>query len=150
MILFLGSLLLSAQEYTYVPFVREGVEWCYFVDGRAETADYDHFALYRTEGDTLIAGTAYKKCNSYNRHKAGKLAREGYFREENKKVYFLEHEDIGNGKDRERLLFDFTPTQAGDSVLLHIDDYGYEVKFFILKIDTLDIGGNLRKTLLDQ
>ncbi len=137
----LGCMKLSAQEYKYVPFVREGMEWCYFADGHAMTADYDHFSLFRIEGDTLIAGTTYKKCNSYNVGKNGKLVREGYFREENKKVYFLYQADISLGKDGERLLYDFTPVQIGDSLILDVE---FE-KFYITKIDTLTIDGTLRK-----
>ncbi len=138
----LGCVKLSAQEYEYVPFVREGIEWCYFADGWAQTADYDHFYLYKIEGDTLIAGTTYKKCNSYNVGKNGKLVREGYFREENKKVYFLNHESTSYGKDGECLLFDFSPTLVGDTLSW---DTIYDTGSLISKIDTLTIDGTLRK-----
>ncbi len=138
-----GCMKLSAQEYKYVPLVREGIEWCYFVDGQVATADYDHFSLYKIEEDTLIAGTTYKKCNSYNRGKKGKVFREGYFREENKKVYFLNEENKNYGKDGECLLYDFSLTQVGDTLIW--DEVNEFNRWLVTKIDTLTIGGSLRK-----
>ncbi len=138
-----GGIKLFAQEYKYVPLVREGMEWCYFVDGQVATADYDHFSLYKIEEDTLIAGMTYKKCNSYNRGKEGKVFREGYFREENKKVYFLNEENKSYGKDRECLLYDFSLTQVGDTLIW--DEVNEFNRWLVTRIDTLTIGGSLRK-----
>ncbi len=45
-----GWLNLSAQEYEYVPLVREGVEWGYYASNGLRGLEY--FYRYRMEGDT--------------------------------------------------------------------------------------------------
>ena len=66
----LGMPQVVAQEYEYVPFVREGVKWVYYIrdNGITETNWFTQPALgdhktYRTlelKGDTVINGKTYK------------------------------------------------------------------------------------------
>ena len=87
-----------AQEYEYVPFVREGVKWVYYindynyhVDFYTDPARGDNKA-YRTleiKGDTVINGKFYKALHLYS----GESINEEndiipvFLREEDKKVY---------------------------------------------------------------
>jgi hypothetical protein len=90
----------SAQDYEYVPFVREGVKWVYSI------ADYHYFEDYYTnpargdnkayrtiemKGDTVINGKTYKVVHKYG----GNTINEEndtvpvYVREEDKMVYAI-------------------------------------------------------------
>jgi len=67
----LGITQLSAQEYEYVPFVREGVKWvCYYYDyGTSYMNQYfkpgkNYFTL-ELKGDTVIDGKEYKALHKY-------------------------------------------------------------------------------------
>ena len=52
----LGCIAGQAQEYEYVPLVREGVEWTY-LDENGLKLEYS-FYRYRLEGDTIIDNKA--------------------------------------------------------------------------------------------
>ena len=62
----LGGIAAQAQEADYQPLVREGVVWHYeyylFDDYWGESA-VDYKVQFR--GDTVLNGTAYKKCFFY-------------------------------------------------------------------------------------
>ena len=69
----LGMTQALAQEYEYVPFVREGVKWVYYI----RNLNYDEYenpsqgdnVVYRTlelKGDTVINGKAYKAMHKYS------------------------------------------------------------------------------------
>ena len=96
----LGMTQMVAQEYEYVPFVREGVKWVYSI------SDYHYFddyltnpargdnMVYRTieiKGDTIINGKTYKVVHKYS----GDAINEendtipAYLREEDKMVYAI-------------------------------------------------------------
>ncbi len=69
----LGMTQLAAQEYEYVPFVREGVKWVYSytnVDVMDRPADpnLEYGTVYLTlelKGDTIINGKTYKAMHKY-------------------------------------------------------------------------------------
>ena len=94
----LGITQAVAQEYEYVPIVREGVKWTYSIQDYHYETDYEtnpargDNKVYRTleiKGDTIINGKTYKAVHKYS----GNAINEDndtipvYLREEDKKVY---------------------------------------------------------------
>ena len=94
----MGMIQLAAQDYEYVPFVREGVKWVYY-------HEYDDefypsipglqggtvYAILEIKGDTTIDGKSYKAMHKYH-GRAIDAANDTvviYLREENKTVYGL-------------------------------------------------------------
>ena len=63
-LLLFGSMALQAQEYEYVPLVREGVEWGYFQYNPVHPENNGIIRL-QFEGDTLLNGKTYKKLRNY-------------------------------------------------------------------------------------
>ena len=98
----LGMSQVVAQEYEYVPFVREGVKWVYYIKDFNYSVDYysnpargDNM-IYRTlelKGDTVINGKTYKVMHKYS----GDAINEAndtipvFLREEDKMVYGHSH-----------------------------------------------------------
>ena len=92
----LGMTQAVAQEYEYVPFVREGVKWVYEIINYYYQDNLDPAYLgkstYRTlelKGDTVINGKTYKAMHKYS---GNSINWENdtvpiYLREENKIVY---------------------------------------------------------------
>ena len=70
----LGIPQLAAQEYEYVPFVREGVKWVYYYDNPVSGINYgdiflpygEHFYTFEMQGDTIINGKSYKPIHLYS------------------------------------------------------------------------------------
>jgi len=87
----LGMTQAAAQEYEYVPFVREGVKWV--CDATAPDPNWiqiiHHYYNLEIKGDTVIDGKCYKAMHKYS----GDAINEEndtipvYLREENKVVY---------------------------------------------------------------
>ena len=86
-----------AQEYEYVPFVREGVKWVYYYDNPIEGMSYEdgfipsgrHYYTLEMKGDTTINGKVFKPVHLYS---GTSINNENdtvpvYLREENKVVY---------------------------------------------------------------
>ena len=85
-----------AQEYEYVPFVREGVKWVYYINNSDQLYPPDiNFLVglnYRTlevKGDYVINGKTYKAMHKYS---GGAIDLQNdtipvFLREENKVVY---------------------------------------------------------------
>ena len=93
----LGMTQAVAQEYEYVPFVREGVKWVYSIWNESEFENPDipthgDNTYYRTlelRGDTVINGKTYKamhKCVADEMTEPSDVI-PIYLREEDKKVY---------------------------------------------------------------
>ena len=99
----LGMTLSIAQEYEYVPFVREGVKWVYCYDSPIMALGYEdgfipfgiHYYTFEMKGDTVIDGKSYKPVHLYS----GNGINEAndtipvYLREENKVVYGIIPDD---------------------------------------------------------
>ena len=97
MLALLGMTQAVAQEYEYVPFVREGVKWVYYYnnpDGgfyppRPDLAIGKVYLTLEFKGDTVINGKTYQAMHKY----FGDAINEEndtvpiYMREENKVVY---------------------------------------------------------------
>ena len=70
----LGMTQMAAQEYEYVPFVREGVKWVYFYDNYysplygvdQNLALGKNYLVLEIKGDTVIAGKSYKAMHKYS------------------------------------------------------------------------------------
>lgn len=90
----LGMSQLGAQEYEYVPFVREGVKWvCSYDNPCIGVDDFipfgEHYFILEMKGDTCIEGKCYKPVHYYS---GNSINEENdtvpvYLREENKVVY---------------------------------------------------------------
>ncbi len=68
MLAVLGMTQVVAQEYEYVPFVREGVKWKYVVSHYDEISEkYTHQYFYlEFKGDTILNGKTYKMMHKYS------------------------------------------------------------------------------------
>ena len=151
---------LGAQEYEYVPFVREGVKW---VCRYSKFLENDHYFVIEMKGDTCIDGKWYKPVHYYS---GNSINEENdtvpvYLREENKVVYGIIPEDwrywecpIGIGtwvEDKEV----FSLIKTGIEFILYDfnDPAGFyenlDVEFYpqlhYSQADTIQIGKTLRK-----
>ena len=112
-----GSVL-QAQEYEYVPLVREGIEW-----------GYKNGEIYRFIGEEIINGKVYKQLGNSSRDYPDSYKIAGYAREENKVVYRL------YSKDAEEVpIYDFNVKQVGDIMQAWHTEPGY----FGMKVESLD------------
>ena len=97
MLALLGMIQAAAQEYEYVPFVREGVKWVYFVNNIDDIygwVDKDlpearYFLTLELKGDTVINGLSYKAMHKYygDNINADNDTIPVYLREDDKVVY---------------------------------------------------------------
>ena len=90
----LGMSQAVAQEYEYVPFVREGVKWVYYYYNNGYIP-YDGLAVGKVylnleiKGDTIINGKTYKEMHKYYGDEINNLndTIPVYLREEDRVVY---------------------------------------------------------------
>ena len=174
MLTLLSITQLGAQEYEYVPFVREGVKWVYSIQDYHFEEDYEtnpargDNKVYRTleiKGDTVINGKTYKAMHMCvdDQYSEPKDVVPVYLREENKKVYGMVPASIffddaiicitpyGFAPDdiilsgEEFLLYDFQdPVTYWDNL---IDDDWFNLQ---LQLDTIEVGGHYAKRLFDS
>lgn len=151
--------IVCAQEYQYVPFPKSGVLWSeiYYVHNETseEKTCYECFAL--NGEDTLINGLAYSKVyhffdSVFDENQAVCI---GGIREDSlKRVYYagevihsLKPSKIHSQPDGEIILFDFG-VEIGDTIDYPINsdvpEYGI---YFVNKIDTIMLGGTLRRQI---
>ena len=83
----LGMTQAAAQEYEYVPFVREGVKW---ICSNYYTLQQSHFTL-ELKGDAVINGVTYKAMHKYSGEEIdpNNDTIPVYMREEGKVVYAI-------------------------------------------------------------
>ena len=170
----LGMTQLTAQEYEYVPFVREGIKWVYRIQDYHYFEDYEtnpargDNTVYRTlelSGDTVINGKTYTAMHRYidDEYSEPSDVIPIYLREENKKVYGI----VPDGKLCDDALictapFGFPPTDeaySGEEFLLYdfqdpatywenlINDDWFGLP---LQLDTVEVGGHLAKRYYDE
>ena len=84
-----------AQEYEYVPFVRESVKWVYYYVNEFET-EQSHlprgtfYYILEFKGDTIINGKSYKCLHKYSGNSSSSNDTiPVYMREDNKVVYSI-------------------------------------------------------------
>ena len=161
-----------AQEYEYVPFVREGVKWVYFYENTENPsfpADPNLaigkvYLTLEIKGDAMIGDKTYKVMHKYY----GDAINENsdtvpvFLREENKIVYgivpngktyydcpigsmdYSIFEHITNGE--EFILYDFQdPVGYWENVFNIYDDEDLNPIYEPLFIDTIPIGDHLSK-----
>ena len=170
----LGMTQAVAQEYEYVPFVREGVKWTYSIQDYHYEMDYEtnpargDNKVYRTleiKGDTVINGKTYKAMHMCvdDQYSEPKDVVPVYLREENKKVYGIVPVSIffddaiicltpyGFAPDdeilagEEFLLYDFQDPVTYWENLINDDWFNLQ-----LKQDTVEVGGHYAKRLFDS
>ena len=66
MLALLGMPQAVAQEYEYVPFVREGVKWVYRCVGNHSNSPQTSRFTLEIKGDTIIDGKTYKAVHKYH------------------------------------------------------------------------------------
>ena len=166
----LGMTQAVAQEYEYVPFVREGVKWVYSIwedygfekPSDPTRGDNVYYRTLELKGDTVINGKTYKamhKCVADEMTEPSDVI-PIYLREEDKKVYgivpdgtFYDDAPIGDFRfgtqeyydaihsGQEFLLYDFTdPVAYWDSINNH--NYTNVEPF---QVDTIMVGNHLAK-----
>ncbi len=169
MLALLGMTQATAQDYEYVPFVREGVKWVYFI----RDYHYDSYnnpeqgnnVVYRTlelKGDTVINGKTYKAMHKYS----GDCINEQndtipvFLREEDKVVYgiipdgrsfddcpvynYFDSVNYYNGQ--EFILYDFKdPITYWEGF-----DYSEFHPYHHLYTDTISIGNHLAKRYVGE
>ena len=147
----LGMTQAVAQEYEYVPFVREGVKWVYFFinEGGIYSPDPnipEGITPYTLElkGDTIINGKTYKAMHKYygNSINWANDTVPVYLREEDKVVYAIVPDGrryydcpLGNHffcsvdpySNEEYVLYDFrNPEEFWNSIMNEYEDGVYE------------------------
>ena len=165
----LGISQVVAQEYEYVPFVREGVKWVYSIQDYRYEEDYEtnpargDNKVYRTleiKGDTMINGKTYKAMHMCvdDQYSEPKDVVPVYLREEDKMVYGI----VPNGKyygdaklgyfapwdegiysGEEFLLYDFQDPVTYWDNLVNDDWHQFQ-------LDTIEVGGHYAKRLFDS
>ena len=172
MLALLGMIQVAAQEYEYVPFVREGVKWVYYynnTDNPSFPADPNLaigkvYLTLEIKGDVVVDGKLYKKMHKY----FGDAINEEidtvpiYLREEDKIVYSIVPDGrlypdcpIGNFYDediidlihngQEFVLYDFQdPIRYWDSKI-NVSDNADLNTYESLYIDTIAVGDHLAK-----
>ena len=119
----LGMTQSLAQEYEYVPFVREGVKWTYSIQDYHYETDYEtnpargDNKVYRTleiKGDTVINGKTYKAMHMCvdDQYSEPKDVVPVYLREENKMVYGI----VPDGKFYDDALLGYLAPWESDEI----------------------------------
>ena len=123
----LGISQAVAQEYEYVPFVREGVKWiCQYWNHDEEGWGllYPHSFTLEMKGDTVIDGKTYKAMHRYS-GEAINIENDTvivYLREQDKVVYGI----VPNGK-----VYEFSPIGIElDTIMQKEVKSGHEVVLF--------------------
>ena len=164
-----GMTQLAAQEYEYVPFVREGVKWVYYYDENPLVHNVQYYS-FEMKGDTVFNGKHYKSVVLYLLDGVGgtEIAQDFtpvYLREENKVVYAIHPDGIsyrqcpvgitgsvsagftGLVSNEEFVLYDFNDPNAFYSDLLAAPE-GYRPYMTFCKEDSVAIDGKLSKRYL--
>ena len=165
----LGMTQAVAQEYEYVPFVREGVKWVYSITDYHYEQDYmtnpaiGNNLIYRTleiRGDTVINGKTYKAVHKYS----GDAINEEndtipvFLREEDKIVYgitngnYYDDCQVGNYSSDSSEYYEAL-TSGQEFILYDFQDaitYWHETTFMGLNLhaDTIVVGNHLAKRYL--
>ncbi|MBL0065999.1 MAG: T9SS type A sorting domain-containing protein [Bacteroidetes bacterium] len=117
---------------------------------------HDEYSIQLTGGDTLFNSHIYKKLSVQTHHAPGTLFDSVYtnflggMREVNKRVYFFS--DYLCNDTIERLIYDFNPTNIGDTVRAQVlSNFPTFIDRIIVGIDSVQIGSlyHRRVTLAD-
>ena len=154
-----------AQEYEYVPFVREGVKWVYIVDNPIQGLGYEdgfipygeHQYTLEIKGDTLIGDKNYKPVHLYSGNTIDEVndTVPVYLREEDKVVYGIIPDDrrfwecpIGLGTVVDGMNLSSTVQTGIEFVLYDFNDpESFYSCYDYAHTDLFQIGNQLRKRL---
>lgn len=130
------------EDYEYVPLVREGIEWTYFVSYYSTDIEPYYFHM-QFHGDTVVDGITYKKCYEYrdSEFDPQKAKLVGLAREENKAVYSKVNPELY--KESEVLVYDYG---AGVNETFSTYDLGY-INIPAVDFDYVTINGKKRKQI---
>ena len=177
MLALLGMTQTVAQDYEYVPFVREGVKWVYYITNyHGGPSDYDPNprTIYRTleiKGDTVINGKSYKIMHKYDGDGFNLESEKDeipiFLREEDKIVYglvpegtmYYDLQDCLIGDTRfipfetvysgaEFVLYDFNDPVAFWTSLVDNADDGHQYDH--ISMDTIVVGNHLAKRYVGE
>ena len=132
----------QAQEYTYIPMVKQGVQIWTTLASSEGYQHYNRFAL--NEEDTIIENETYKKLYWFQDSIFNPLTAEciGGIREnEQKQVYYKGKSSHQGETWRNVMLYDFS-LSVGDTYYLYGD-----LPFEVVAVDTIEINGTRRRQL---
>ena len=134
----------KGQEY--FSFFSGNPHWNVYLEDMICGTSIDTLLLsYYVDGDTTIKNVFYQKLMVERRDKSNFIrTTAGGIREEDRRVYFIGDDFLGQSINEELLLYDFSK-KVGDTVI-HKKTNGY-LEFYseILEIDSIKIGDNYRK-----
>jgi len=156
MLALLGMSQMLAQEYEYVPFVREGVKWVCTISRFDEVSEMNVRQSFNLEfkGDTIINGRTYKAMHKYSGDEVNcdNDTVPVYMREENKIVYaitpdgvtypgcpvglYYSYSDIYDGEEFEFCDFNDPAGFWANEINESIGDNLYQ----LVSIDTIQVG----------
>ena len=137
----LGMTQAAAQDYEYVPLVREGVKWVCYSEIPISTYTIKHFFTLEFKGDAVINGVTYKAMHYYSGEEidSNNDTIPVYMREEGKVVYAI----VPDGKTYEECpidcLSDSTINEdiiAGREFVLY--DFNDPIAFIMSKVPQND------------
>lgn len=163
----LGMSQAAAQEYEYVPFVREGVKWVYYYDNPIKGLGYEdgfipygeHYYTLEMKGDTVIDNKSYKPMHLYSGNSIDETndTVPVYLREEDKVVYGIIPDDrrywecpIGIGTMVSGMNLQSTVETGKEFVLYDFndpEDFYSSAPYLYDHVDTIQIGNHLSKIL---
>ena len=163
----LGMSQAAAQEYEYVPFVREGVKWVYYYDNPINGLGYEdgfipygeHYYTLEMKGDTVIDNKSYKPMHLYSGNSIDETndTVPVYLREEDKVVYGIIPDDrrywecpIGIGTMVSGMNLQSTVETGKEFVLYDFndpEDFYSSAPYLYDHVDTIQIGNHLSKIL---
>jgi len=132
----------QAQEYTYIPMVKPGLQiWTDDFGNCGVNYHFRRFAL--TDEDTLIENETYKKLYFFTSDEFNPLTAEciGGLRENDQKQVYFKGGAIPGGILHSSLMFDFS-LSVGDTFFCY---YPFSLTFQVKNIDTIDYAGAKRK-----
>ena len=175
MLALLGMTQMAAQEYEYVPFVREGVKWVYSytnvdmideVMDRPADPNLAYGTVYLTlelKGDTVINGKTYKAMHKYYGDAINTVndTIPVYLREEDKVVYGIvpdgkTYADCPIGRfihslknyiinGEEFVLYDFQDPVTFWNDVFYWDEETWEEESVIASSEIIQVGNHLAK-----
>lgn len=137
----LGMTQAAAQDYEYVPLVREGVKWVCYSEIPISTYTIKHFFTLEFKGDAVINGVTYKAMHYYSGEEIdpNNDTIPVYMREEGKVVYAI----VPDGKTYEECPIDcFSDSTINEDIIAGREfvlyDFNDPIAFIMSKVPQND------------
>ena len=131
----------AAQDYEYVPLVREGVKWVCYSEIPISTYTIKHFFTLEFKGDAVINGVTYKAMHYYSGEEidSNNDTIPVYMREEGKVVYAI----VPDGKTYEECPIDcFSDSTINEDIIAGREfvlyDFNDPIAFIMSKVPQND------------